>query len=110
MVQIPDTNWSIELNESPPLLVVEVASESTKMADYRSKRSEYAVLNIPEYWIVDPLANPRVIICQLHEGFYDDVAFVGDELINSATFPELQLTANQVLRGTLQSVQAETLK
>jgi Uma2 family endonuclease len=93
----------IELNEPPPLLVVEVVSESTKMADYRSKRSEYAVLNIPEYWIVDPLANSRVIICQLNEGFYDDVAFVGDELIDSATFPELQLTANQVLRGKVTS-------
>ncbi|MEH2280033.1 MAG: Uma2 family endonuclease [Nostoc sp.] len=39
----------IELNEPPPLLVVEVVSESTKILDYRAKRVEYNVLNIPEY-------------------------------------------------------------
>ncbi len=92
----------IELNEPPPFLVIEVVSESTKTSDYRSKRSEYAVLNIPEYWIIDPLENSRVIVCQLNEGFYDDVAFVENELIYSPTFPELQLTANQVLRGKIE--------
>ncbi|HEY9646012.1 MAG TPA: Uma2 family endonuclease, partial [Chroococcidiopsis sp.] len=54
----------IDLNEPPPLLVVEVVSESTQSADYRAKYSEYSVLEIPEYWIVDPLA-AKVTICQL---------------------------------------------
>lgn len=33
----------IELNEPPPLLVVEVVSESTKTVDYRAKRVEYNI-------------------------------------------------------------------
>ncbi|HEY9604567.1 MAG TPA: Uma2 family endonuclease, partial [Allocoleopsis sp.] len=90
----------IELNEPPPILVVEIVSESTKNPDYRSKRSEYAVLNIPEYWIVDPLEEV-VTVCTLVEGFYDAVQFRDGERIISLTFPELELTATQALAGTL---------
>ncbi|AUT04531.1 hypothetical protein CLI64_26870 [Nostoc sp. CENA543] len=86
----------IELNETPPILVVEVVSEATQTTDYRSKRSEYAVLEIPEYWIVDPIQK-IVTVCTLVEGFYDAMAFQGKELINSATFLQLNLTAEQVL-------------
>lgn len=90
----------IELNEPPLILVVEVVSESTKNPDYRSKRSEYAVLNIPEYWIVDPLEEV-VAVCTRVEGFYDAVQFRDGERIISPTFPELELTAAQALAGTL---------
>ncbi|HBL11488.1 MAG TPA: Uma2 family endonuclease [Cyanobacteria bacterium UBA11162] len=86
----------IDLNDPPPILVVEVVSESTKATDYRSKRSEYAVLNIKEYWIVDPLEE-LVTVCTLTEGFYDAVEFRGNERIVSNIFPELELTATQVL-------------
>jgi Uma2 family endonuclease len=86
----------IELNEPPPLLVVEVVSESTKTTDYRSKRSEYALLGIPEYWIVDPLQG-IVTVCTLVEGFYDAVVFRSEERIISPTFPALTLSVMQVL-------------
>ncbi|MDM9379294.1 Uma2 family endonuclease [Chlorogloeopsis sp. ULAP01] len=78
------------------MLVVEVVSESTETTDYRSKRSEYAVLEILEYWIVDPIQE-IVTVCTLVEGFYDAVAFRGQESIISSTFPQLDLTAEQVL-------------
>ncbi|MFB2981572.1 Uma2 family endonuclease [Microseira sp. BLCC-F43] len=86
----------IELSDPPPILVVEVVSESTKTTDYRSKRSEYAVLNIPEFWIVDPLSD-LVTVCTLAEGFYDAVEFRESDRIVSPTFPQLELTAAQVL-------------
>ena len=88
----------IELGEAPPILVVEVVSESTKNTDYRSKRSEYAVRDIPEYWIVDPLSD-LVTVCTLTEGFYDAVEFRGADIIVCATFPELELTATQILEA-----------
>jgi len=88
----------IELDEPPPILVVEVISESTKTTDYRAKRSEYAVLGISEYWIVDPI-DEVVIVCSLIEGFYDAVFFRGEEGINSGSFPELNLSAKQVLQA-----------
>ncbi|MBW4580931.1 MAG: Uma2 family endonuclease [Tildeniella nuda ZEHNDER 1965/U140] len=95
-----DREAVINLNEPPPLLVVEVVSESTKSADYRAKYSEYSVLEIPEYWIVDPLEG-RVTICQLNEGRYDESVFAGEALIESPTFPALQLIAMQILAGKL---------
>lgn len=90
----------IRLNEPPPLLVVEVVSESTKGVDYRAKRSEYSVLNISEYWIVDPLRE-IVTLLILDEGWYDAVEFSGNDVISSPTFPDLTLAVEQVLRGDL---------
>jgi Uma2 family endonuclease len=105
---IPNQQWLalqtreavIEFNEFPPLLVVEVVSESTKTVDYRAKRGEYGVLDIPEYWIVDPLL-AKVTIFTLNEGWYEPVEFVGDELIRSLTFPNLHLSVEQILRQQL---------
>jgi Uma2 family endonuclease len=84
----------IELDEPPPILVV----ESTKTTEYRAKRSEYAVLGISEYWIVDPI-DEVLIVCSLIEGFYDAVSFRGEERIISGSFPELNLSAMQVLQA-----------
>lgn len=93
-----DREAVIDLNEEPPLLVVEIVSPSTQVTDYRSKQAEYAVLEIPEYWIVDPLQD-CVIVCTLVEGWYDQVIFRDGERIISPTFSELVLTANQILLG-----------
>jgi Uma2 family endonuclease len=104
VVVLPLEQWNslrkresfIPLNEPPPLLVVEVVSPSTVSVDYRAKHSEYAVLDIPEYWIVDPI-DLKVTVCILKDGAYNDLVFVGDLAIVSPTFPELGLTAIEVL-------------
>jgi Uma2 family endonuclease len=88
----------ILLNEPPPLLVVEVVSEPTKRVDYRTKLPEYAVLDISEYWIVDPLLE-RLTICVLVDGLYDPVVFEGEERVVSKVFPNLIVTAAEVLAG-----------
>jgi Uma2 family endonuclease len=87
----------IELNEAPPLLAVEVVSESTKTVDYRAKRSEYSVLEIPEYWVVDPLLD-KITIFTLSEGWYEPTEFQDIARLQSATFPNLNLSAEQILR------------
>ena len=86
----------ITLDEPPPLLVVEVVSESTRTTDYRAKRSEYAVLEIPEYWLVDN-AEQTVKVCHLVDGFYDEVVFTLTDQITSHCFPELSLRVEQIL-------------
>jgi Uma2 family endonuclease len=93
-----DREAIINFNEPPPLLVVEVVNPSTKTDDYRSKRSEYGFLEIAEYWIVDPIAQ-KVTLCVLDHEFYDTTESQGDERIISPTFPDLTLTAAQVLAG-----------
>ncbi|MBE9119263.1 Uma2 family endonuclease [Tychonema sp. LEGE 07199] len=92
----------------PPQLVVEVVSTNWE-DDYIDKLDEYQRLGIPEYWIVDYLAlgsrnylgnpkEPTVFVYLLDEnGVYQMTAYRGTERIISRTFPELALTAEQVL-------------
>ncbi|VXD15433.1 conserved hypothetical protein [Planktothrix serta PCC 8927] len=108
VVIIPKEQWRnlqnreavIRLNEAPPLLVVEVVSTSTKSVDYRAKRAEYSVLNIPEYWIVDPLQS-KITIFTLSEGWYDEVVFIESDRLISPTFAELNLTVNQIFSSEI---------
>jgi Uma2 family endonuclease len=93
-----DREAVIRAHDSPPSLVVEVVSSSTVITDYRTKRTEYAVLDISEYWIVDSTQS-MVTVCILNEGAYDDQIFRGQEAIVSITFPNLQLTAQHILRA-----------
>lgn len=82
----------------PPLLVVEVVSPNQSSRDYRYKRSEYGARGITEYWIVDPIAQ-KVTVLEWVEGFYEEQVYVGDNAIASVVFPELKLTAAQILQG-----------
>ncbi len=94
----------IALNEPPPQLVVEVVSETTQSTDYRAKRAEYSVLDIPEYWIVEQQQHPFrqcVTVCLLLEGLYESVEFAALDQIESKLFAELWLTATQVLQAHL---------
>ena len=75
-----------------------MVSPSTVSIDYRAKHSEYAVLDIAEYWIVDPI-DLKVTVCTLQDGAYCDRVFFWEEAIVSLTFPGLELTAMQVLRA-----------
>lgn len=94
--QVVDLLDESAICQTPPLLVVEVVSPDSIKRDYRFKRSEYAALGVPEYWIVDPL-EVKVSILQLDEGLYEDIIYTGEQVLVSTTFPELQLTAAQIL-------------
>jgi Uma2 family endonuclease len=104
LVVIPAEQWRtlatreavIEFTEAPPILVVEVVSESTKNTDYRAKRSEYSILDIAEYWIIDPLLN-KLTVFRLDDGWYEPAEFEGDALIQSSIFPTLQLSLDRVI-------------
>ena len=80
------------------IIAVEIVSPESRTRDYRFKRSEYSVVGIPEYWIVDPVGQ-KVTVLTLVEGFYEQVEFRGNETIVSQIFPELGLTVEQVLQA-----------
>lgn len=84
------------VTEIPPLLAVEVVSPESVNRDYRYKRSEYAALEIPEYWIVDPI-DSKVTVLLWEEGLYEQTEFTGSQQIISRTFPELSITVEQIL-------------
>lgn len=79
----------------PPLLIIEVVSPESVKRDYRYKRSEYAALEVPEYWIVDPLTN-KISVLLLEEGLYEEIIFTDNQQIESRTFPEIAIAVNQV--------------
>ncbi|ACK65445.1 protein of unknown function DUF820 [Rippkaea orientalis PCC 8801] len=81
--------------ESPPLLAVEIVSLGNADDDYRYKRSEYAVREIPEYWIIDP-ETKKVSVLLLVSGFYEVTEFRDEQEIKSLLLPELKLIVNQV--------------
>ncbi len=81
-----------------PLLVVEVVSPNQSSRDYRYKRSEYGARGIAEYWIVDAIAQ-KVTVLEWVEGFYEEKVFVQESKIASVIFPNLELTAIQILQG-----------
>jgi Uma2 family endonuclease len=90
------------------ILVVEVVSDGTALQDYREKVSEYQTKGIREYWIVDPdpfgaakyigsPKRPTVSIYALVDGTYQVARFQGSDRVISLTFPDLLLTAEQIL-------------
>ena len=86
----------ITLDMPPPMLVVEVVSPNQEKRDYRYKRTEYAARGIPEYWIIDPIAE-KVTILEWVEGMYEEKIFQGKEVIISPQLETLSLTANELL-------------
>lgn len=99
---IVDKNMAMELLDSSaifetiPFLIIEIVSPESIKRDYRYKRSEYAALEVPEYWIVDPQEN-KITILVLNEGLYEATVFRQDEKIISPTFTELNLSVHTVL-------------
>ncbi|MCW5312380.1 Uma2 family endonuclease [Nostoc sp. KVJ3] len=94
--------------ESIPL-VVEVLSTNWR-DDYFTKLGRYEGVGISEYWIVDYAAlggkrfignpkQPTISIYSLVEGEYQLDLFRGSQPIQSPTFPELDLTAEQIFNA-----------
>lgn len=87
-------------------LAVEVVSTNWQN-DYARKVEDYALLSVPEYWIVDYLGvggreyigKPKqstITICTLVEDEYQRQLFQNNDALVSQIFPDMQLTANQI--------------
>lgn len=72
-------------------LVVEIISESNRRHDVETKRVEYAVNGIPEYWIVDP-EHRSVTVLKLNGTTYAEHGmFAAGEELTSALLGGLKL-------------------
>jgi Uma2 family endonuclease len=88
-------------------LVVEVVSSNWEI-DYARKVEEYALLGIPEYWIVDYRGlggvvfigkpkQPTFTVCQLIGEDYSQQKYRLGEFIKSPLLPSLQLRLDDVM-------------
>ena len=102
---------SIISNAASIPLVIEVVSTNWR-DDYHLKYADYEEMGISEYWIVDYAAlggrnfignpkQPTISVCNLVDGEYQISKFRDHERIISQTFPELNLTANQIFQASL---------
>jgi Uma2 family endonuclease len=96
--------------ESVPL-IIEIVSTNWQ-DDYYNKLRDYEGMGIPEYWIVDFaglggrkfIGNPKIptiFICELIDGEYQMTPFRGSELVKSPTFPQLNLTAQEIFDSVI---------
>ncbi|MDZ8222588.1 Uma2 family endonuclease [Nostoc sp. ChiVER01] len=90
-------------------IVIEVVSTNWR-DDYYNKFGDYEEMGIPEYWIVDYAAlgarkfignpkQPTIFVCELVDGEYQMTTFQGNTAISSPTFPQLNLTAQQIFNA-----------
>ena len=100
--------------------IAEVVS-SNWQNDYARKVEDYATLGIREYWIADYAGlggirhigkpkQPTLSICTLVDGEYEIQLLRGNQTITSTTFPDLNLTAEQVLKAGKSDFSREVLK
>ena len=100
----------LSLGESIPL-AIEVVSTNWR-DDYYWKYADYEEMGIAEYWIVDYAAlggrnfignpkQPTISVCNLVDGEYQIFKFRDNDRIVSQTFPDLNLTANQIFQAGL---------
>ena len=87
-------------------LIVEVVSTNWQN-DYARKVEDYALLGVPEYWIVDHLGiggreyigkpkQPTITVCQIVDDVYEKHLFRQNDLLFSSIFTELQLRAEGI--------------
>ena len=90
-------------------LIIEIVSTNWR-DDYYVKYADYEEMGISEYWIVDYAAlggrnfignpkQPTISVCNLVDEEYQISRFRDDERVISQTFPELNLTANKILKA-----------
>jgi len=111
---VNETFWQkqsiLSLGASIPL-AIEVVSTNWR-EDYYLKYADYEERGIPEYWIVDYAAlggrsfignpkQPTISVCNLVDGEYQVLKFRENDRIVSQTFPDLNLTANQIFGAGL---------
>ena len=91
------------------IIAIEVVSTNWRV-DYLTKVKDYEEIGIPEYWTVDYLGiggrrfignpkQPTILVHELMDSEYQVTAFQGDEQVISPSFPELNLTANQIFQA-----------
>ena len=87
----------------PPRLVVEVRSPRTALVDLNVKKAAYERFGVESYWIVVPdVDQPELIVFELREGRYEQIARVtGDEPFRAEKPFRLDVVPARLVAGLL---------
>lgn len=82
--------------DESPQLAIEITSQNWR-DDYILKKAEYAMISIPEYWIIDPDKKQIRICINLEEGEYQFKDYAIGDTIESPFFTQLKLTVSEII-------------
>ena len=97
-LQLTQKRLTITLEMPPPRLIAEVLSpgKPNQDRDYIYKRAQYAAIGVPEYWLLDPVAQ-TVLVLTLNGKDYREIGlFKGNDTITSVEFAESQVAVGQI--------------
>jgi Uma2 family endonuclease len=96
--QISDSRFT-----EPPLLAVEVRSPSTALVDLNIKKAVYERFGVESYWIVVPdVDKPELIVFELRDGRYEQVAHVAGDKPFAASKPfPVEVVPSRLVEGLL---------
>jgi Uma2 family endonuclease len=97
-LELTQRRLTITLDMPPPRLVVEGVSpgKTNRDRDYLRKRSQYAAIAVPEYWLVDPMAQ-TVMVLALDSDAYREIGVFGrDQAIASEELQGLSLVVGRL--------------
>jgi Uma2 family endonuclease len=100
LVVIRADDEDVDFLTRPPLLVVEVASPSTRRTDRTLKLATYEAGRVPTYWLADP-DGPSVTVVELEGDHYGQpVTVTGDQMLTvERPFP-VELSPARLVRLT----------
>ena len=92
---------TITLDMPPPRLIAELVSPGkiNRDRDTIPKRSQYAALGVPEYWLIDPDGKTVTVLTLSGEDYQTIGTFSGSESIQSQELPGLSLPVEQLFEG-----------
>ena len=100
-LQLTQKRLTITLEMPPPRLIVEVLSpgKPNHDRDYIDKRAQYAAIGVPEYWLLDPVAQTLLVLTLDGTDYREVGRFSGNQKITSIEFAQLQLEARQIFES-----------
>ena len=101
-LQLTQRRLTITLDMPPPRLIAEVVSpgKTNRDRDYIYKRAQYAAIGVPEYWLIDPVAQ-TVMVLSLEGGTYREIGVFGEQSA-SVELPGLELTVEQIVEPEIE--------
>jgi Uma2 family endonuclease len=100
-LELTQRRLTITLDMPSPRLIAEVVSpgKTNRDRDYIHKRAQYAAIAVPEYWLLEPVAQTVMVLTLDGESYREVGVFCRDVAIASVEFTSLALTVGQIFEA-----------